>query len=590
MKKLLKFMSLLLIVPMLGIGSLLTGCGKDEASIQDIKNDYNEMIKTYHIDTSDENKLSASENKLFTYSGDVTLTTEKTYNYFKDGKNITFAVDLEYLDMDNDDTFVNDATGELQKRYIQLEQIYAKMLNYSNLYFERYQQEFFEEPGNEDLVDKEEVYKLREKLDNLSNKVEAFYTNWRNSEALAEFLGTNTEIMQTKLNAFNSVYADLIEANFEFVLKFCDIHKNYILNADQIGANAENHPLIAERTAYEAELKYAYGYFMYYVKAFQHNGICNTIDLGASNKDDMEETYYTYVVYTNAAAVLSKGDYDYNKLTFKTQAEYDALADKTNWNRLVFYDFTIKRKDVFLWFDGEREETFVPSEFGNFLDDNEKVIGDNQYSFNRDNYQKFYDKLNDTKKAEFKGKCNIKLITATEYDAMIQVLIDYRDLTEQMMKGETEITAAELQAKILEVEEVIRVAATYEKRDLSIIPDSLFAAFIDSTTKQAKKFTTSTGELTVDVQLDCSLTSQMKQHIARLDQFTKLYKSNLDSFDIYTYNLVRIGSKEALYDSVKEFTGTLSDSEMAQYTMIEEYANYDLPLMENAIKLFLNVK
>ena len=122
MKKLLKFMSLLLIVPMLGIGSLLTGCGKDEASLQDVKDAYNKIIKAYHEESGESSKLSASENKLFSYNNDVELTSENTYNYFKDpNANVQFNIDFGYLDLDNYDGKINNANGDLRKRYYQIE-------------------------------------------------------------------------------------------------------------------------------------------------------------------------------------------------------------------------------------------------------------------------------------------------------------------------------------------------------------------------------------------------------------------------------------------------------------------------------------
>lgn len=395
MKKVLKFMSLLLIVPVLGIGSLLTGCGKKEASIEDILDDYNKMVYGYQLDKEDKD-LDIDQNVMFKFKNEVAVTNENTYNYFKNtaalngdeeqNNEVTFKVSLGDL---VHTVTASGKSNELVEAYAQLQDdgLYAKLLNYSNMYFERYQNSFFAATG----VDAEELYDLREKLSNLNDKVSAFYSNLENRQSLATFLGKDTEIMRTKLHTFNSVYVDLIEANFEFVLKFCDIHKNYVLNADTISEEATKEQVIAERYTYEAALKYAYGYFLDNIKAYNKNGLCNSY----------------------AHSVMDENDSKYNfVLTSEVDGIFSDLATKT-----------------------------------------------------------------------------IKADKAPE----------------------------------------------------------------------------------------------LKQAIARVDAFTKLYKTNIDSFDMYTYNLLRTDSVESLYESMEEFRESLSASDKARLTMIESYAKYDLQLLRSAI-------
>lgn len=452
MKKLLKFMSLLLIVPVLGIGSLLTGCGKEESSIEEIKNAYNEMIKTYHTDASDEAKLSASENALFTYTGDVALTTEKTYNYFKntagDATRVTFDINLGKLNKDSNPIPDVTISKDLEKKYEQLTEVYGELLDYSNLYFEKYQNDFFLLDGSyPNNVDGEELYKLEEKLDNLSDKLSAFYSNLKDRESLAMFLGSNTEIMKTKLNTFNSVYVDLIEANFEFVLKFCDIHKNYILNADTITAEATKEAAIAERYTYEAALKYAYGYFLDNIKSYQNNGLCDS---------SLMAEYV--VIRTSDGQIVTRG------------------TDPSNW-----------------------------------VDDN----GDN---------------FND----------EVKNGTGDDATVILEANVYFKEYNEFALKQELD----ELMDKV-----------------------SNTATALSIKTEKA---------------------AELKQAISRIDAFTKLFKTNIDNFDMYTYNLLRIHSEESLYESMQEFVESLSDSNKARLTMIESYSSYDLTLLEDAIKNMFN--
>lgn len=475
MKKILKFMSLLLIVPVLGIGSLLTGCGKDEASIEDIRNDYNEMIHTYHYDgdgatDTDKKELESSENQLFKFKGNpVTVNEDGSYNYFKPYtvsnteayRDLTFDVNLGILDHDNAS---NEAENDLKKRYEQLSNIYGKLLTYSNIYFQRYQRDFFPADGSApEGVDGEQLYKLQEKLDNLSDKLSAFYSNLKNRQDLAVFLGSGTEIMQTKLNTFNSVYVDLIQANFEFVLKFCDIHKNYILNADKVSEGAVTEAEIAERYTYEAALKYAYGYFLDNVKSYQNNGLCNSFM--------MTHTNYEFVIYKSTDGSFVKGGND----------PEDSECYPENW-----------------------------------VDNNNDGIND-------------------------------------------EVKIDGNEDDEDT---------------------ILLAAGTYYKVeykfDLKNELDEIMSNFVDGY-----------GDLKT-LTISNSKAAELKQAIARIDAFTKLYKTNISNFDMYTYNLIRTNSSDTIYDSEQEFEDSLSASEKARKTIIEDYATYDLTLLANAINAMFN--
>ena len=78
MKKVLKILSLLLIVPVLGIGSLLAGCKKDSATLNDILKEYNSMVNEYQTQG-----VAETYNTMFTYSGDANKIDDNTYDYIR---------------------------------------------------------------------------------------------------------------------------------------------------------------------------------------------------------------------------------------------------------------------------------------------------------------------------------------------------------------------------------------------------------------------------------------------------------------------------------------------------------------------------
>lgn len=268
MKKFLKIMSLMLIVPVLGIGSLLTGCKKEETSLSDVLNAYNNMVNTY---------VSNDDNLVFIYETQNAVIKTENPNYLAI-EGLTFQEELGKIDYDKSAKISND----LKTRYNQLSGgteaniSFAELLGYSNKYFEKYSKEFFETQLE---IDSSALSRLLEKVENLSSKLEDFVSSYNYAKDLAEFLTPNTEVMSTKLTTFNSVYVDLINANFEFVLEFCDVHKNYVMYAKSFEGNYESKNAIAERYIYEASLKYAYAYFIDNVKTYQNNGLCDTLTL-----------------------------------------------------------------------------------------------------------------------------------------------------------------------------------------------------------------------------------------------------------------------------------------------------------------------
>lgn len=284
MKKILKIMSLMLIVPVLGIGSLLTGCKKEETSLSDVLNAYNNMVNTY---VYYDDKEDDYQNLIFTYETQNAVIKTENPNYLAI-EGLTFQEELGKIDYEYDTS--KEISGDLEKRYNQLSGgakanlSFAELLGYSNKYFEKYSKEFFETQLE---IDSSALSRLLDKVENLSSKLEDFVSSYNYAKDLAKFLTPKTEVMSTKLTTFNSVYVDLINANFEFVLEFCEVHKNYVMYAKSFDGNYESKNAIAERYIYEAGLKYAYAYFIDNVKTYQNNGLCDTLTL----EDTKDETF-----------------------------------------------------------------------------------------------------------------------------------------------------------------------------------------------------------------------------------------------------------------------------------------------------------
>ena len=269
MKKVLKILSLLLILPVLGIGSLLAGCKKDSATLNDILKEYNSMVNEYQTQG-----VAETYNTMFTYSGDANKIDDNTYDYIRPSTesngNVTFRIQFDSVL-----TSTVDMKENLKNLYDRLKGMYAYLLQYSNSYFLRYQKDFF---TSEVEIDGEELYNLLNKLKNLNNSVEEFKISLDNLTSLAKFITPQTQVMASKIKTFNYVYVNLIKANFEFNLAFCDIHNKYILKDELVTCDT------AERLVMEASLKYAYGYFLDAITTYQNNNLCDTTNANLTSE------------------------------------------------------------------------------------------------------------------------------------------------------------------------------------------------------------------------------------------------------------------------------------------------------------------
>lgn len=243
MKKILKILSLLLIVPVLGITSLLTGCGKETATLAQVEAVYDSIVSS---NTEGDANIFATDGKFefalgsLVYTGDALAPTEKN----------------------------------LRQQYVQLTNVYLELLNQSNEYFLKYKESFF---GSNVEMDGEELNNLKIKATNLKNEIASFKTELNSRKEIAAFITSDTQVMATKLKTLNYNYINLINTNFDFVLTFSDMHNKYVLKDQDIN------PDTAERIAYEAKLKYVYGYFLDYVKSFQHNNLADTLPLTSTS-------------------------------------------------------------------------------------------------------------------------------------------------------------------------------------------------------------------------------------------------------------------------------------------------------------------
>lgn len=274
MKKVLKILSLLLIVPVLGIGSLLSGCKKESATTDDILKEYNAMVNTYQT-----SELTSNNNTMFTY-GEAKKLEDNTVDYIrrnqKDVAGVTFDVKL-------DEVLKREiSTENLKKLYKDLEDLYGTLLNDSNRYFLRYQKEFF---NSEVSIDGKELYNLLNKLKDLKKSLESFNVALNNLTSLAQFITPQTQVMASKLKTFNYVYVDLINANFNFNLAFCDIHNKHILKDELVTSDT------AERLVMEASLKYSYGYFLDTIVPYKNNNMCDTSNTSASLSTNYKDLF-----------------------------------------------------------------------------------------------------------------------------------------------------------------------------------------------------------------------------------------------------------------------------------------------------------
>ena len=171
----------------------------------------------------------------------------------------------------------------LYKLYDHLNTVYGSLLDASNDYFYHYQDDLLNSETN---IDGKALKPLLEKTQKLSSAVKSFYSNLKDRQDLAEFLSTDTQVMTSKLKTFNSVYVNLINANFEFNIAFCNVHNKYVLKDDMALKDT------AERLAREAALKYAYGYFLDNIKPYQHNNLCDTVDFRDLIVDDEDNSEY----------------------------------------------------------------------------------------------------------------------------------------------------------------------------------------------------------------------------------------------------------------------------------------------------------
>lgn len=397
MKKFLKIMSLMLIIPVLGIGSLLTGCKKEETSLSDVLNAYNNMVNTY---------VSGDDNLVFKYD-DKDVTQNENTNYLTTV--VTFQKELGKISYTTGES-ISDA---LKTRYNQLYNIdddveanlsFATLLGYSNKYFEKYSKEFFETQLE---IDSSALSNLLDKVENLSSKLEDFVSSYNYAKDLAEFLTPNTEVMSTKLTTFNSVYVDLINANFEFVLEFCDVHKNYVMYAnidsESLDGNYAAQSAIAERYIYEASLKYAYAYFIDNVKTYQNNGLCDTLTLETTKDETFNLANETKDLFEKLDNIDGENGW---QLKIASNENDEFIARKT----VLLKEYaprlkqSIERFDVFLNLYKKNASDFAMYTY-------------NQLRAHTDNtIYKDMDEFEDSLSAEEKAKLTV-IKNFTEYDA-----------------------------------------------------------------------------------------------------------------------------------------------------------------------------
>lgn len=267
-----------LLIPTMAIGVFL-GCGKKHTLI-DIKNYYDNMVVKYSYAVEGEQNVERRSYIFAQRSSDGKVPGTAMYITYKGDlsniKNVTSDYDIEgngFLQNDDD----------LYNRYYALVNIEQKLLDWIYRYYTNWSENLY---ASNDLTkydfkqkDIEDLYKKLKKLDSV---IADFVTEKTKTE---EEINAITFEGAINLTSFTYAFNDLIEASFDFVNTFRDVHTKYIWNSYVFGSDEDTNKLLLNKLIDETYLNMAQVIYLENVKAFEYSecDLAKLVDLIQNN-------------------------------------------------------------------------------------------------------------------------------------------------------------------------------------------------------------------------------------------------------------------------------------------------------------------
>lgn len=271
-----------LLIPVLMVG-VFAGCGKKH-TLSDVEKLYNHIVDKYSYDVKND-LFKEKDSYLFESVVDVENEKEIVGVAMKieyKGQLATYLPNIETNEA------LKNSDSKLYNRYYALVYIEQKLLDWTFNYYKNWSSNLYE---NEELLknelEQEDIENLYTKLENLDKAIESFDYEKSKAEDEIDAISFDGAI---NLTSFTYYYNDLIEATFDFVNAFRDVHVKYIWDTYTFGENAEQNKLLLERLIDEAYLNMAQIIYLENVKSFEYsecdlNSLLELINGGSTSKN-----------------------------------------------------------------------------------------------------------------------------------------------------------------------------------------------------------------------------------------------------------------------------------------------------------------
>ncbi len=338
-----------LLIPILMVG-VFAGCGKKH-TLSDVHKLYTHIVDKYSY-AVENNDLKEKDSYFF----------ESVVNSDTEKETTGVSLDIEYkgelaefLPDIASNSALKTSDPKLYNRYYALIYIEQKLLDWTFNYYKNWAPNMYasEELLKNDL-EQEDVDNLYSKLEKLDEAIEAFSAEKSKAEDEIDAISFDGAI---NLTSFTYYYNDLIEASFDFVNTFRDMHVKYIWDTYTFGDNAEQNKLLLNRMIDEAYLNIAQIIYLENVKAFEYsecdlNPLLSLIDGGDYSQIIVSPLLTSVNKLANGKEAVLKNRsgvvdfYRADDIVLKTDYKYDATSDKyvaeTYNDRLVDYIYYLK--------------------------------------------------------------------------------------------------------------------------------------------------------------------------------------------------------------------------------------------------------
>ena len=333
-----------LLIPAMVIG-VFAGCGKKH-TLSDVNKLYTHIVDKYSYEENGEKK---------SYFFNSVVATDE--NGQKEVPGVALEINYKgelgkYLPNNiTNNIALKVSDPKLYNRYYALGYIEQKLLDWTFNYYENWAANLYASEELIEDVEQDDIENLYTKLENLDEAIGDFAAEKSKAEDEINAITFDGAI---NLTSFTYYFNDLIEASFDFVNAFRDVHVKYIWNTYTFGDNNEQNKLLLDRMIDEAYLNIAQIIYLENVKVFEYsecdlNALIEEIDSGGYSEDIISPLLTKISSLDNGKAALLDADakmYESDDINLLKNYKYDAALDanvpETYNDRLEDYVYYLK--------------------------------------------------------------------------------------------------------------------------------------------------------------------------------------------------------------------------------------------------------